>query len=490
MLGRWAAACAACRAETEPDSGPAPRGASLHERHEHAFDVELRGSSIPEAEDAVMVLFDRDGTPYARTHGCRYLGTRRVVVGDSILIYRRGYEVALVDVADGVGMRVAVDQPAGSFRIGRIEPATAASRFAFRIKVLLDSPEAAERVLLDDWVMTNDAAAAAIPAPREVVTVVQPQNSNDSFWWPRTFTAIPGAEGVIRVESLRDVRLAVGTAPRPLVDVALGTAWPSKALPEDWTAARVDGLIHFAVMSPPRLARDGGRLVLRQVPACAFHLFVDAHGVGGYALISPDTSESELTLGPLDPAPDPVPLVGGAVPPAGTMLAPGELDIRTLSELFHLQLFRRGNTQELSGTEKWPGLTLPPVGVLSAWHPSSGVAYLRRGQGRLWEGDWEPGSISVVSPRGTVLSGVLSVTALLPGTGGVRVSGVSTIAQYQVDGLAEFTARGLPSGPYSVVARFRGTGELSGSLPEKVVEVAMPAHVTADVPAVRCVIGG
>jgi len=422
--------------------------------------------------DIRCALVAGTGTVRASFDGAQYDGDAAPGDGDVLQVYRRGHDLATAPLAAGqreVTVRLAPARDA--CRVVLRGPH--AERVGFKVVILSRVQGEPGADGLRDGYERTGTGALDVPLPRGMATSLF-CSSDQGTLWPLALRPAPGETCEVRLETPRVVALRGADRLRSS-ECLPDFAWDPGRVPPERIDAWLSALNRPAWLGN-QLARHPDRL--RVDPPVPFHLFAVTPDGPLYRYAGPAVDTLDLT-GPRTRRVDARPVVDGAPVPAGTVLAPGRLDLLTVASLPDLP-FLAGCCEVLGNPgEEWPGVALPAADWLTAWHRDRGLAHLR------WDatpkGRTFPGRVTMKVPRGFEASGTMSLFPLWKGTGAVHTTPPDRRLRWDFTGTAPLVVRGLAPGRYGMLLQV--TLHPQGGGEPRPITRRYEFDVTADAPA-------
>jgi len=380
---------------------------------------------------------------YARFDG-RYSGPRHPREGDVLYVYRSGYDLARVVLAEARDLRVPLERCRARMEV---RLAGAPERFAYRLDILF-RPEGSKRdpPVEEVAVQTVSRPLLRRAIPRGMVAHCMATAPAGSIVWPVHFALRPGKTQVLRHDPPRVLRVLSDPGSRPGDATYMADRlWSPKVHP-----LRVDAW-RWAMIRPWWLTNgfNQDHSVLRLLPDVPFHVFSRRELEPFYRHFGPKDAALDLRGPARLKSVAGRPVINGALAPEGTWLGPGRLDSFTLLYV-HSERQLRGCTSRLGPLgESWSPPSLPENDWLTAWHPVLGLSHLRWRANRPPVGRTYPGVLVIRFPDG-VATGWIVLFRTWGGSGRVRTS-VPPLARRDVDKAGEVRFSGLmPGAPYGM----------------------------------------
>jgi len=433
------------------------------------------GAEIPEVAFAIV---RGDGDVLARNCVNEYDGDRPVAAGDTVIVFALGYDATRMRLDDGSLHRLEL----------KLVPATLSARLESRVEgdirdrlqalvkhYLPDPNDDSVLLLLQEHTVEFPGDWVEIRVPRGLNTVAYMHGALSDHVWPIALSLTGGEVVQIHSEQMRDVPLLLEPDERrPLV-----LTFPTYDVPGTWAPERVDALMR-RLLGEIYVANRGGVLVCTQVPPIDFHLYLSGERGRAYRLVDAEASEVDLRGGfPQVVFQGPV-RVGGDVVPDGALLAPGRLGLDTIAQLQRLPLGKLGFVARtpLAGTDP---VTLAQAAIYTLWHPDRGIAYGQASNGQVRWPVWEPGTVTVRSRSGALLSGRCTLWQTVRGTGSAMVGFFDDVWVRTGTSCECLRFTGVPTGLYRMNLELTPEGAAE---PVRVVNsIACPVvEITADDP--------
>lgn len=367
--------------------------------------------------------------------------------GDVLLVYCRGYDlrrVALEPAAGAVTVRLrrartcTVRLPAGDYA-------------PVPVTVAMEMPASQPSPLRDRYEVALEAGGrleVAVPAGARSFVVVR--DGSHYCAWPRAFWLEAGGEYEVHIELPRQLRLRRdGSLPRVRtagVAILADLLWTPRCEParvDAWRAATVGG----AWLAGEFRAAGASMRVLPNVP---FHFFAVLDGQPVYRYVRRGDEVLDLRRPFETRAVARRPLVDGRPVPAGTLLAPGRLDMYAVQELWDQRAMARcAYRTRRADEEEWPEVRLPPSPWLTIWHEDFGLAHAAWRRGATPTGRTYPGQFTVTVPEGVTATGYVAACPTWKGTGEWSFTPVEAYLRRRFEGRRSVRFPGLRPGPYA-----------------------------------------
>ena len=372
----------------------------------------------------------------ARLAGPRYESVVAPRPGDALFVHARGYDLVRRTLAAGERrVRVALQASHGRCEIlfGDAPPEVEIVRMV--------SPEDgwlrdALRDVYVETVRTENLRVSLDGGMRTRVVV----RCSDALFWPATLDVEAGRSYRLQRDEPRTVRVELPADARVTVaDFFPDMLWHPKLPP-----GRIDAWrdrLNAPGWLRAELARGGPLQVLPSIP---FHFFGVVDGKPVYRHVA--RSDDRLDLAP----PYTLrrvrrPLVDGVPPPEGAVVAPGRLDLLTVSSIP-----LPGCTWRV-GAGEWPdNVRLPVSDWITVWHPEIGLAHLVWRARESPRGSAYKGRAVMSVPPGLVARGHVSVYPIWRGTGHLQTVPPEKPLRREFDGRDPIWFRGLPFGRYGM----------------------------------------
>jgi hypothetical protein len=435
------------------------------------------------AVEAVLVVDARDATdgrklsdlrcalaqpqqpePYAWFDGDRYSGERTPRAGDHLYVYHRGHDLARVELRDSRTVQVRL-QPAGlSCEVvitGEGVDELLARRGLRMGHVLKTTRQRREGMVRDSFERNPTAPRLTVKWGRgmHLSTLCE---ADAGLVWPVVWRARPDDKVVLHYERGRRLSVRRGPAqrrPASFVECLPDLLWKPGATPKQIDAWRWH-LNGPGWLRDPFLKSSESVHLLPEIP---FHLFVQLGEERLYRYVAPGADEIDLR----DPfGSRPVrerPCLDGKPVRAGTILAPGRLDLYSIAAIASLRSRAEGFCFEVSADGEWPEVFLPGSVWLTAWHPEEGLAHFEWSPDGTTEGAPYRGLVSFTAPDGWTATGYVSLYPVWRGAGGVRTTPPDQNLRRRFEGGRGVAFRGVAPGRYAADIRVCLRHEESGA---------------------------
>lgn len=367
--------------------------------------------------------------------------------GDVLLVYCRGYDlgrVALEPAASAVTIRLrrartcTVRVPAGNH-------AAVPVTVAMEMRACKPSP------LRDRYEAVLEAGGRLeVAVPAGVRSFVVVKEGPHYCAWPRAFWLEAGREYAIHIELPRRLRLRRDANLPPVraggVVFLADLLWTPRCDPariDAWRSATIEG---GWLSNEFRAAGD----TMRVLPDVPFHFFavLDDAPVYRYVRRGDDVLDLRRPFETKTLARRPV--VDGRPVPAGTVLAPGRLDMYAVLELWDRRLTARCCYRtERADEDAWPEVRLPPSSWLTIWHEDFGLAHAAWRRSCTPKGRTYPGRFTVTVPEGCTAAGYVATYPTWKGTGEWCFTPVEKHLRRRFEGRRSVCFPGLRPGPYA-----------------------------------------
>jgi hypothetical protein len=382
----------------------------------------------------------------ASFEGLVYRGGVMPRAGDALFVYRRGYDLARLALEPGersVTARLrrartcAVRSPPGDY-----EP--------IRVAVSLQK-HGWERPPIQDTYRTELPAGGRLEVP--VAAGLQPfvvmvGDEEVHCAWPKAFWIRAGGEYDVNVESPRrlEVRRDGKLPPIRITGVAI---FPDLLWNPPFEPDRIDAW-RSATFVPGWLTREfqAGGESMRVLPDAPSHLFARLDRQPVYRYVSRKGKVLDLRRPFGTKLVARRPLVDGCPVPAGTVLAPGRLDMYTVMELWNQRSVRCCYRTERADEEAWPEVSLPPSKWLTIWHEDLGLAHAAWRRGCAPKGRLYPGQFTVTVPEGFSATGYVAAYPTWKGAGEWKFTAVASHLRRRLEGRRSVRFPGLRPGHY------------------------------------------
>jgi len=354
--------------------------------------------------------------------GRTYRGDVTPRAGDELLVYRRGYDLARLALdpseravtvrlrrARTCSVRVAPGDHAG------MQVAVSVQIRAWPTSPIKDSYRAA--------LQADGRLEVPVPAGLQPFVVVDPEEHH--CLWPRAFWIRAGKAYDVTVESPRLLKVRRDENQPPFlrggVRIYADLSWTPPFEP-----ARVDAWRNtvYGGFWLGMAFQDAGEF-LPVLPDAPFHFFAELDNQPVYRYVGRRDGVLDLRRPFTQKVVAHRPLVNGRPVAAGTVLAPGRLDLFTVLELWDARLsvnccYRTARADE----SEWPEVRLPPSEWLTIWHEDHGLAHVAWRKCRRPKGSTYPGRLRVTAPEGFRATGFVSAYPTWKGTGEWRLTPV------------------------------------------------------------------
>ncbi|MHC5033356.1 MAG: hypothetical protein ACYTGU_21145 [Planctomycetota bacterium] len=424
------------------------------------------GQEIPDPRCALIDPARR--VVRARFAGAVYRGGVMPRAGDALLVYRRGYDLARLALDPGertVTARLrrartcAVRSPPGDY--APIGVAVSLQKRGWKYPPIQDTYYTELRAggrlkypPIQDTYYTELRAGGRLEVPvaaglRPFVVMLEEEEKHHCVW-PRAFWVRAGGEYDVKVEfpRLLEVRRDGKLPPIRIGDVAIfaDLLWTPPFLPD-----RIDAW-RSATFGPGWLTREfraaGGSM--RVLPDAPFHLFAQLDGRPVYRYVSRRDKVLDLRRPFETKLVARRPHVDDRPVPAGTVLAPGRLDMYTVMELGDKRMSARCCYRtERADEEAWPEVRLPPSKWLTIWHDDLGLAHVAWRRGCTPKGRTYPGRFTVTVPEGFTATGYVGAYPTWKGAGEWQFIPVAAHLRRRFEGRRRVRFPGLRPGPYA-----------------------------------------
>ncbi len=367
--------------------------------------------------------------------------------GDVLLVYCRGYDLGRLPLepnATAVTARLrrartcTVRVPAGDY--APVPVTVAMEMRACEPPPLRDSYEA----------VLEPGGRLEVAVPAGVRSFVVVRDESHYCAWPRAFWLTAGKEYDIHIELPRRLRLRRdGNLPRVRIGgvvILADLLWTPRCEParvDAWRSATVGG----AWLSSEFRSAGASMRVLPNVP---FHLFAVLDGLPVYRYVRRGDEVLDLRRPFETKTVARRPVVDGRPVPAGTLLAPGRLDMYAVTELWDQRLIARCcHRTERADADAWPEVRLPPSKWLTIWHEDFGLAHAAWRRGCTPKGRSYPGQLTVTVPEGFTATGYVAAYPTWKGTGEWSFTPVEAHLRRRFEGRRNVCFPGLRPGPYA-----------------------------------------
>ena len=398
-----------------------------------------------------------DEDAYAQFEGSSYTGPRRPRSGDVLLVYRRGYDlgrVVLTGKERGVAVRLAPARHSGVFVIEGEGADALMARRGLKLQILLKSTRRRRPGAVRDSYVLRPEGKRITLTWGEGMHLVPLAEADEGILWPLMRGPDPGEEVVLHYDRGRlvsVVRDPARPAAAPFVECFPDLLWTPPVSPEQVNAWR------WHLNGPGWLRKSfaQGDPQLRLVPDVPFHLFLLSDGEWIYRH-APAGAEKLDLRNPFALRPISVrPRLDGKPIRSGTILAPGRLDLYTVSAVAERGRMAAGLTFEVPTDREWPEISLPTAAWLTAWHPEEGLAHLAWKPDGTAEGSAYRGLVVVSAPTGWSGSGYVSLYPVWKGAGGLQTTPPDKDLRRALEGGRSVGFRGVAPGRYAVDIRVR-----------------------------------
>ena len=405
--------------------------------------------------------------------GAVYRGNVAPRAGDALLVYGRGYDLARLVLEPGARTATVRLRRARTCEVRVVSGAYP----SLPVAVSVQMPSAWKPSPIQEVYRTTFPAdgrlEVAVPAGLQPFVVVEPDA--DDCVWPRAFWVQAGGTYGVNVEAPRllEVRRD-GNLPRFRtwgVEIYADLIWTPPLEP-----ARIDAW-RSTVYSGGWLGmvfRRAGE-TMPVLPDAPFHFFASLDGQPVYRYVSRTDDVLDLRRPFTSKVVARRPLVNGQPAPAGTLLAPGRLDLYTVMDVWNHRLiveccYRTARADE----DEWPEVRLPPSEWLTIWHEDHGLAHVAWRQGCTPKGRTYPGRLTVTAPEGFSATGYVSAYPTWKGSGEWHLAPVEKYLRRQFEGRRWVRFPGLRPAHYGLDIHVRLTEAATG----RVVEVQQMREIS------------
>jgi hypothetical protein len=421
------------------------------------------GREIPDPQCALVDPARR--VVRATFPGRAYRGDVTPRAGDALLVYRRGYDLA----------RVALDpsERAVTARLRRARTCVVhvapGSHPPLRVDVFAQLPSAWRNSPIKDtyhaMLEPEGRLEVAVPAGLQPFVVVDPEEHH--CLWPRAFWIEAGGTYVVKIESPRLLEVwRDGDLPRFRtggVRIYADLLWTPPFQPariDAWRSAVYTGLWLGMAF------RAAGE-TMPVLPDAPFHFFAQLDDQPVYRHVSRRDDVLDLRRPFTTKVVAHRPLVNGRPVPAGTVLAPGRLDLYTVTELWDQYLVVKCCYCTAPADEdEWPEVRLPPSEWLTIWHEDHGLAHVAWRENCTPKGRTHPGRLTVTVPEGFSATGYVSAYPTWKGTGEWRLAPVKKLLRRRLDGRRSVRFPGLRPAHYGLDIQVTLTEAATGRVVE------------------------
>lgn len=379
---------------------------------------------------------------YARFEGARYGGDPPPRAGDSLYVYRRGYDLLHLTIEEGVG-RIAGSLVPCSESTTLVVEGEGAADLDVQVTVHLRLPDYLRSgPILDQYDVSTRGSGLEIPMPRgmTVSPYVVPARG---ILWPVFVPAARGRPHVVRWDPPRTVEVLFDE------DRGRGHILSMECLEDHAWVPGVEPLRVDAWRGSFRARwTEGEKPALEVVPPVPFHCLLRFQDVFAYRYVGARDTVVDFRrlLGPKRVSGRPI--VDGRPVPKGTILLPGRLDPCAVAILASSGV--PWAHRAVPETDAWPDVVLAAADTLTAWHRDLGLAHLEWAGDRPPVGKTYPGLVLVTVPSGFAAEGNVSVYPVWKGTGRVRSMVPDDVLRQSFDGAARLRFPGLRPGRYSL----------------------------------------
>jgi hypothetical protein len=380
--------------------------------------------------------------------GGAYRGDVTPRAGDELLIYRRGYDLVRLAIDPSERALTARLRRARTckVRVGPGDHAGLPVAVVVKLKAWQTSP------ILDSYRVALQAdSRLQVPASAGLQPFVVVGPGEDHCLWPRAFWIQAGGAYDVTVElpRLLEVRRDGNQPPyvRGRVRIFADLAWTPPLEPariDAWRNTVYDGYWL------DRAFQDAGEF-LPVLPDAPFHFFAELDGRPVYRYVSRRDEVLDLRRPFTTKLLSRRPLVDGRPVTAGTLIAPGRLDMFTILELRDARL-RAYCCYHISRADEseWPEVRLPPSEWLTIWHADHGLAHVAWRKCGAPKGSTYPGRLTVTAPEGFRATGFVSVLPTWKGTGEWRLTRVEEYSRRWFNGRRGIVFPGLRPAHYAL----------------------------------------
>ncbi|MHC4666961.1 MAG: hypothetical protein ACYTFD_01025 [Planctomycetota bacterium] len=409
------------------------------------------GRAIPDPQCALVEPAGR--TVRARFTGATYQGSAAPRAGDELFVYRRGYDLARVLLAEGQRTATARLRPArdGVLVLRNRREGDPEIAVAVVTKMPRDWGETPVR---DSYRSALRDGRLTLPIARGLRTFVVLAPDRRHVVWPPLFTVTGGETYEVTLDRPRRIRVERDWEALPVYAGRLAFL-PDILWKPPLAATRIDAWrLYTGQISWLEADLVAGRAYLDVLPNAPFHFFGHLEGRPVYRYVGRGDDVLDLRRPFPLKAVTARPVVDRAPVPAGTVIAPGRLDLLTVTNLWSERhrlegcLFRTAPR-----AQGWPDVRLAPADWLTIWHEDLGLAHVRWEEGQPPAGTTYPGRLTVTLPAGFTATGYVSAYPVWKGTGQLRSVPSEELLRRHFDGRRELRFPGLRPAQYGLCIR-------------------------------------
>jgi len=400
---------------------------------------------------------------YARFAAPEHRSQDVVQQGDTLLVYRRGYDMARISLKRGQRSAKVVLQPAS--RECAIELAEANTEdVRFRLWWWIKSSGRWDR---PEPIVDSFREEVRLPhrrrVPQGAAVFVIVETEGRLFWPRQSYLKGDSPRVVMREEQAWRPTLRLDSPMDSASDSARIEFLPDYSFAPPGPVERVDtwkwqankaGWGRGGRAAEMRL-RDGSRLaILPPVPMLALYC------VGGRTVarrFGPDDDVVDLRLTDADRVLGAVPLVDRKPAPPGSFVISGRHGLATVGSILSSRATFPKLFLQLPDHDRGklpPKAELVRADWLTVWHPRFGLAHLRWPKEGVVTGRWQPGAMSIRAPKGWLLDGTVAAYSIWRGSGAVSATPPVEPLRRTVRGQASIRYEGLQPGWYSFDMKF------------------------------------